>query len=94
MGAMFPMMSREFEEGTVAFRQSYTNAVHTMLLLGLPLAISLSILANEITFLLFSQLEQWQKISQGLQLLSWSGGLTFLTTVFITVLRATDKRKA
>jgi O-antigen/teichoic acid export membrane protein len=94
MGAMFPMMSREFEEGTVAFRRSYTNSVRAMLLLGLPLAIGLSILADEITFLLFSQLEQWQKISQGLQLLSWSGGLTFLTTVVITVLRAADKRRA
>ena len=94
MGAMFPMMSREFEEGTIAFRQSYTNAVRAMLLLGLPLAIGLSILANKVTFLLFSQLGQWQKISEGLQLLSWSGGLTFLTTVVITVLRATDKRKA
>ncbi|HIO09522.1 TPA: flippase [Candidatus Poribacteria bacterium] len=93
MGAMFPMMSREFEEGTIAFRRSYTNAVRAMLLLGLPLAIGLSVLADKVAFLLFSQLE-WQKIGQGLQLLSWSGGLTFLTTVVITVLRATDKRRA
>lgn len=67
-----------------------------MVLCGLPFAVGLSILSPEITAVLFSTYtsEQVDKIATALQWLSWSGGLLFITTVVLAVLRATDKRRA
>ena len=93
MGAVFPVMSREFERKTVQFRYVYTDAIRWMVLLALPVAIGLALVSEQIAAQFFPKLE-WRQIVLPLRLLSISGGLTFLTTVNITVLRATDQRLA
>ena len=93
MGAVFPVMSREFERKTVQFRYVYTDAIRWMVLLALPFTIGLALVSEQIAAQFFPKLE-WRQIVLPLRLLSISGGLTFLTTVNITVLRATDQRLA
>ena len=96
MGAMFPVLSRAWEREKGRFPGAYTFSIRWMVLCGLPFAVGLSILSPEITAVLFSTYtsEQADKIATALQWLSWSGGLLFITTVVLAVLRATDKRRA
>ena len=91
MGAVFPAMSRAFERKTVQFRYIYTDAVRWMAILGIPFAVGLGLISEPVARQFFPKLE-WVQIAPALGLLSVAGGLTFLTTVMITVLRAADKR--
>ena len=96
MGAMFPVLSRAWEREKERFPSAYTFSIRWMVLCGLPFAVGLSTLSPEITAVLFPTYtsEQVNKIATALQWLSWSGGLIFITTVVLAVLRATDKRRA
>ena len=96
MGAMFPVLSRAWEREKGRFPGAYTFGLRWMVLCGLPFAVGLSTLSPEITAVLFPTYtsEQVNKIATALQWLSWSGGLIFITTVVLAVLRATDKRRA
>ena len=96
MGAMFPVLSRTWEREKGRFPRAYTFGMRWMVLCGLPFAVGLSTLSPEITAVLFPTYtsEQVNKIATALQWLSWSGGLIFITTVVLAVLRATDKRRA
>ena len=96
MGAMFPVLSRAWEREKGRFPSAYTFSIRWMVLCGLPFAVGLSTLSPEITAVLFPTYtsEQVNKIATALQWLSWSGGLIFITTVVLAVLRATDKRRA
>jgi O-antigen/teichoic acid export membrane protein len=93
MGAMFPVMARNFANKRMDFGSMYTDALRWMFLVGVPFSVGMAILSEKISSALFSHYE-WVEIAPALRLLSWSGGLSFLTTVVITVLRATDKRRA
>ena len=121
MGAMFPVLSRTFEDTRADFASIYTYAFRWMFLLGVPFAVGMATLAPDIADMLdwlFATLtERFQTsslpndaanlaehiqasnpptyaphITSVLRLLSVSGGLIFLTTVMLTVLRAADKR--
>ena len=96
MGAMFPVLSRAWEREKGRFPSAYTFGMRWMVLCGLPFAVGLSTLSPEITRVLFSTYtsDEVGKIATALQWLSWSGGLLFLTTAVLAVLRATDKRRA
>ena len=96
MGAMFPVLSRAWEREKGRFPGAYTFGMRWMVLCGLPFAVGLSILSPEITAVLFSTYtpDEVGKIATALQWLSWAGGLIFLTTAVLAVLRATDKRRA
>ena len=96
MGAMFPVLSRAWEREKERFPSAYTFSMRWMVLCGLPFAVGLSTLSPEITAVLFSTYtpDQIDKVATALQWLSWSGGLIFVTTVVLAVLRATDKRRA
>lgn len=96
MGAMFPVLSRAWEREKGRFPGAYSLSMRWMVLSGFPLAVGLSILSPEITAVLFPTytLNEVVKISTALQWLSWAGGLIFLTTAVLAVLRATDKRRA
>jgi O-antigen/teichoic acid export membrane protein len=93
MGAMFPVMARTFANKRMNFSSIYTDALRWMFLVGVPFAVGMATLSEKISSALFSHYE-WVEIAPALRLLSWSGGLSFLTTVVITVLRATDKRRS
>ena len=97
MGAMFPVLSRAWEREKGRFPGVYTFGMRWMVLSGFPLAVGLSTLSSEITLVLFSSSytpDQIAKVSAALQWLSWAGGLIFITTAVLAVLRATDKRRA
>ena len=96
MGAMFPVLSRAWEREKGRFPSAYTFSMRWMVLTGLPFAVGLSILSFEITGVLFPNYtpDRVGKVATALQWLSWSGGLIFVTTVVLAVLRATDKRRA
>ena len=96
MGAMFPVLSRAWEREKGRFPGAYTFSMRWMVLSGFPLAVGLSILSPEITTVLFPTYtpDKVGKIATALQWLSWAGGLIFLTTAVLAVLRATDKRRA
>ena len=96
MGAMFPVLSRAWEREKGRFPGAYSLGMRWMVLSGFPLAVGLSILSPEITVVLFPTYtpNEVVKISAALQWLSWAGGLIFITTAVLAVLRATDKRRA
>ncbi len=96
MGAMFPVLSRAWEREKGRFPSVYTFGMRWMVLSGLPLAVGLSILSPEITTVLFPTYtsDEVGKVANALQWLGWAGGLIFVTTAVLAVLRATDKRRA
>ena len=97
MGAMFPVLSRAWEREKGRFPGAYTFGMRWMVLSGFPLAVGLSILSPEITTMLLPQTytpDELNKVANALQWLSWTAGLIFLTTAVLSVLRATDKRRA
>ena len=96
MGAMFPVLSRAYEKERDRLSEAYTFGVRWMVICGVPLAVGLAVLSHEITVVLFSTYAQdtVAKIATALRWLSASGGMIFLTTVVLTMLRAADKRRA
>ena len=92
MGAMFPVLSRTWERNRERFPSVYTFGMRWMLLSGFPLAVGLLVLSPEITKFLFPS--EADKVAVALQWLSSAGGLIFVTTAVLAVLRATDKRTA
>ena len=96
MGAMFPVLSRAWEREKGRFSGAYTFGMRWMVLSGFPLAVGLSLLSPEITAVLLPTYtpNELNKVAKALQWLSWAGGLIFITTAVLAVLRATDKRRA
>ena len=96
MGAMFPVLSRAYEQKQEKLAEAYTFGMRWMVICGVPLAVGLATLSHEITAVLFPKYTEGNvlKIATGLQWLSGSGGLIFLTTAVLTMLRAADKRRA
>ncbi|RKU26929.1 hypothetical protein C6497_12860 [Candidatus Poribacteria bacterium] len=96
MGAMFPVLSRAYEQERDKLADTYTFGVRWMTITGVPLAVGLATLSHEIAILLFAtkSLNTIEKIASALQWLGISGGMIFLTSVVLTVLRAADKRRA
>ncbi len=95
MGAMFPVLSRLYVNEREKLSQAYTFGVRWMVICGIPLAIGLATLSYEISNLFFYEYtpDTIAKIASALQWLSASGGMIFLSTVIITMLRAADKRR-
>lgn len=96
MGAMFPVLSRAYEQKRDKLGEAYTFGVRWMTITGVPLAIGLATLSHEITAILFAtkSIDTIEKIAAALQWLGISGGMIFLTSVVLTMLRAADKRRA
>ena len=96
MGAMFPVLSRAYEKQRDRLPDAYTFGVRWMVICGVPLAVGLAALSHEIIAILPTTYtpETLEKIATALRWLSGSGGLIFLTTVVLTMLRAADKRRA
>lgn len=96
MGAMFPVLSRAYENERDKLSATYTYGVRWMMICAVPLAVGLATLSHEIITSLFPAYPPVtvEKITIALRWLSASGGTIFLTTVVLTVLRAADKRKS
>jgi O-antigen/teichoic acid export membrane protein len=76
----------------------YTRSLKLMFMIGLPIAIGVAFLADDIVMMLYPPsrfgLADREALSIILKVLIWSGMLLFLNTVIITLYRATDARKA
>ncbi len=96
MGAMFPVLSRAYENKREKLSAAYTYGVRWMVICAVPLAVGMATLSHEITHTLFPAYssDTRENIAIALRWLSASGGMIFLTTVVLTVLRAADKRRA
>jgi O-antigen/teichoic acid export membrane protein len=98
MGAVFPVMSRAFSSVPSELDSLYTRSLKLMFMVGLPIAIGVAFLADDIVMMLYPPshfaLADRQALSIILKVLIWSGLLLFLNTVIITLYRATDARKA
>ncbi len=96
MGAMFPLLSRLYVNERDRLPQAYTFGVRWMVICGVPFAVGLAALSHEIIAVLPITYapDALEKIATALFWLSGSGGLIFLTTVVLTMLRAADKRRA
>lgn len=96
MGAMFPVLSRAYENERDRLSEAYTFGMRWMVICAIPLVVGLATLSYEITSVLFIKYtpENVEKLAIAMRLLSVSGGLIFLTTVVQTMLRAADKRRA
>ena len=94
MGAMFPILSRLYVNEPDRLSHAYTFSVRWMVICAVPLAVGLSIISHDLTAVLFPKYtaDVLSKIGTGLQWLSATGGMVFLTTVVLAVLRAADKR--
>jgi len=95
MGAMFPVLSRAYENEPDKLSSTYTFGVRWMVICAVPLTVGLTIISPEISRVLFSTYNQdtIEKIADAMRWLSVSGGMIFLTTVVLTMLRAADKRR-
>lgn len=93
MGAMFPVMSRAYgkQKSISEFQKLYTQSLKLMFMVGLPIALGLSMLSYDITSFLWPNYDKGT-IDAALKYLGWSCGLIFLSTVVATGLRALDKR--
>lgn len=99
MGAVLPVMSRVFKLSKPSELDSlYTRSIKLMLIVGLPIAIGIAFLANDIVMILYPPsrfgLADREALSITMKVLIWSGMLLFLNTVIVTLYRATDARKA
>jgi len=99
MSAIFPVMSRVFSSSVPSELDSlYTRSLKLMFMTGLPIAIGVAFLADDIVMILYPPshfgLADREALSIILKVLIWSGMLLFLNTVIITLYRATDARKA
>ena len=96
MGAMFPVLSRAYEREREKLSETYTYGVRWMTIIGVPLGVGLATLSHEIPSILFATKshETIEKIADAWRWLGISGGMLFLTSVVLTVLRAADKRRA
>jgi O-antigen/teichoic acid export membrane protein len=99
MGAILPVMSRTFASSkSLELDYLYTRSLKLMLMIGLPIAIGTTFLADEIVGILYplSQfaLRDQEALSIILKVLIWSGMLLFMNFIITTLYRATDARKA
>ena len=94
MGAMFPILSRLYVNEPDRLSQAYTFGVRRMMICAVPLAVGLAIISHDLTAVLFPKYtsDVLGEIGSVLQWLSATGGMVFLTTVVLAVLRAADKR--
>ncbi len=98
MGAMFPVLSRAYERDRDRLPDAYTFGVRWMVICGMPLVVGLAVLSHEITAVLLptdtiEAKNTMKEVAIALRWLSGSGGLIFITTVILTMLRAADKRR-
>lgn len=99
MGAMFPVLSRAYERDRDRLSDVYTFGVRWMVICAVPLAVGLAVLSHEITDALLptdtiKAKNTMKEVTIALRWLSGPGGLIFITTVVLTMLRAADKRRA
>ncbi len=98
MGAVFPVMSRMLHSSAAAMSFLYTKSLKLMFIIAVPIAVSVTFLADKIVLILYSAerftAQDHEALSQILEILIWAGALVFLNFVLITTFRAANRRRA
>ena len=90
MNALFPLMSSYFVSSKDLLRMIYEKSFKYLLILGLPLAVGITLLADKIVLLLYGQ--QFYPSIIALQILAWDILLIFLYVCSAFILVSTDKQ--
>lgn len=89
--AIFPVLSRLFNESKESFAKAYEYSFRFLLLLGIPIAFGTTILANKIILLIYK--EGFSNSIIALRILIWAIALAFLNSIMGFVLYAVNKEK-
>ena len=90
MNALFPLMSGYFVSSKDSLRDIYEKSFKYLFILGLPLAVGITLLADRIILLLYGQ--QFSNSIIALQILAWDVLLIFLYMCSAFVLASIDKQ--
>ncbi|NQE54071.1 hypothetical protein C5S29_10810 [ANME-1 cluster archaeon GoMg3.2] len=90
LNAIFPLMSRYFVSSKGSLKVAYEKASKFLLILGFPLAVGITLLADRIIILFYGQ--QFYPSIIALQILAWDILLRFLFAPTGTVLVSTNKQ--
>ena len=90
MNALFPLMSSYFASSNESFKVAYEKSFKYLLILGLPLAVGITLLADRFILLFYGQ--QFYPSIIALQILAWDILLVFLYTCLGTILVTSDKQ--
>ncbi len=98
-GAIMPVMSRTFASAkSYELDDLYTRSMKLMFMIGLPIAVGVTFLADDIVAILYPlsrfELRDQQALIIIMKVLIWSGMLLFMNFAITTLYRATDARKA
>ncbi len=90
MGALFPLMSYSFVSAKDQLKSIFERAFRYLLILGLPLAIGITLLADKIIYLLYGP--SFHNSIIALQILSWDVLLVFLYGCISFLLVSIDRQ--
>ena len=89
MGALFPTLSRLFVESKAALSYSCARSVRYLAMLGIPAAIGIALLADQIIRLLYGP--TWESSIPALRILIWAWALICMNCVCPVALNAANK---
>ncbi|HHO77189.1 MAG TPA: flippase, partial [Deltaproteobacteria bacterium] len=90
VNALFPVISRYFKTSYENLISIYENSFKYLLLMGLPVGVGVTFLADMIIPLIFGS--SYNPAVPVLEILIWAGVLMFPTTLFGTVLASIDRQ--
>jgi O-antigen/teichoic acid export membrane protein len=90
MNALFPLMSSYFVSSKDSLKVVYEHSFKYLFILGLPLALGITLLADKIILLFYG--EQFYPSIIALQILAWDVLLVFLYVCSAFILVSTDKQ--
>ena len=90
MNALFPLMSSYFVSSKDSLKVVYEKSFKYLFILGLPLAVGITLLADKIILLLYGQ--QFSNSIIALQILAWDALLIFLYMCSAFILVSIDKQ--
>lgn len=89
--AVFPVLSRLFKESKATFNKIYETSFKFLLILGLPIACGVTLLADKIILFLYSS--GFSNSIIALRILIWSIALAFLSSIMCIVLYSASKER-
>ena len=90
MNALFPLMSYYYVSSKSSLKISYERSFKYLFILGLPIALGITLLADKFIILLYGQ--QFSNSIIALQILAWDVLLIFLCTCLSFLFVSTDKQ--
>ncbi len=88
--AIFPAMSQFYISSKDSLKDTYKKYFKYMAILGIPLGVGTTILANEIILVIYGV--EYTKAVIALQILVWSAVIIFMSGSFARLLEASDKQ--